>query len=632
MFKVEGPVEEDALVVALDTAGLTYELQVNVALTYRDHSEWRYEMHCLLYRECPNCFAKPYGYIPSYSPSTITGNIHSNFTERISCEVFEQGEALPVIQDVTDFELGNRVEELKLVSSNVINIIRHALDRRAVLMDVRLEYIKKYKDVYKLCFLPEVRYIGEKLFTRNFLEACAKDGTCVAPELAKMVRTPSYYCSTIVVTAEMGMWELGILLFHLFSGATFRSALGYQELVGLTTSHCLHCLSTLTQKTVDGIIIRMITGPMCWLFRDIVSMVLRVDPRERSLLGYQNVADHRNELIYFIEKSASIDAVYQLLEESPQLVGTVYDKGKLPIMRALEVRSTPALIKLLLQTDSNTVNVRFPDGISCLQYAIDHDIGEEYVKVLIPYFMPVDKNTGEPSSFDHDHGWHRIISVTNPPDKYIGVVRDILEEYAMHSEALGNAKDNMGRTATHIATPLCREAILSQMRFMGQYEFVSGAVEHESETCIVRFAVDMTSNLSVAMKFIREKSQLVQEVSSRQSKCLSADYVIEVISALRCDADPKFARELSRKRYSQYFGCIVMPRADRTLEAIIAHEHVAGKDWGAIRLLFRQILSAVEHLHERGVVHGDLKRKYSYEHPYPYPCFALLLSSLTHVL
>ena len=600
--------EEDAGLAARDPTGRICDIPVEVALTFSNYSEWRYEVHCLLYRACPNCFSKPYGYISTYSPTV--GTSRSTVNKRISCEAFEQGEGISTLYIAHDLEDGDRMEELKQVSQSLVDIVREALDRRVVLMDLRLEYLRKYKDNnYKLCFLPDVEYLGERLFFKDIIELRKNYNACGAPELLKKHFGLPNYCSSQVVIAEIGMWSLGVVLFHLFSGVTLRFALGYQDYLESTQSKYLDCLATLEQKTIDDLIQRMIMGPMCWLFRDMVTMVLRVDPRERSLTGYQSKADNRSELLYYIERSASIDAIQLLLDKTPEAASVSDDRGKLPIMKALEVRSDPSVIKLLLQAYPNATNVRFPDGISCLQYVIDRNFDMEYVRVLIPFFMPIDKITGEPSSFDHDYGWYRIISVTNPPDKYIDVVREILEEYAMHSEALGNAEDNMGRTATHIATPLCREAILSQMRFMGQYEFVSGAVEHESETCIVRFALDMITNTSVAMKFIKDKSQFNQEIIPRVTKALSAEYVVELLSSLEKDSDPKFARELARKRYSQYVGCIVMPRADRTLEAIIAHEHIAGKEWGAIRLFFKQIVSAVEHMHDRGFVHGDLKRK-----------------------
>mmetsp|Transcript_8728 Transcript_8728/g.25158 ORF Transcript_8728/g.25158 Transcript_8728/m.25158 type:complete len:627 (-) Transcript_8728:126-2006(-) len=50
-----------------------------------------------------------------------------------------------------------------------------------------------------------------------------------------------------------------------------------------------------------------------------------------------------------------------------------------------------------------------------------------------------------------------------------------------------------------------------------------------------------------------------------------------------------------------------MPRADRSLCVAIAHERFAGSDWIRVRAIAADLLQALDHLHSRGVIHGDLK-------------------------
>ncbi len=53
-----------------------------------------------------------------------------------------------------------------------------------------------------------------------------------------------------------------------------------------------------------------------------------------------------------------------------------------------------------------------------------------------------------------------------------------------------------------------------------------------------------------------------------------------------------------------YNLCLVMHRADRTLKDVISHEDVAGKKLHVIRSIFKEIVTATEHLHLQGIIHG----------------------------
>jgi serine/threonine protein kinase len=61
-------------------------------------------------------------------------------------------------------------------------------------------------------------------------------------------------------------------------------------------------------------------------------------------------------------------------------------------------------------------------------------------------------------------------------------------------------------------------------------------------------------------------------------------------------------------KYSFNFPyCIVMPAAERNLKTIIDSENIAGKDWDIIYDICKQIAKGVQFLHQRGIIHGDLK-------------------------
>eukprot|EP01042_Synura_sphagnicola_P025602 gene25602-32911_t len=50
-----------------------------------------------------------------------------------------------------------------------------------------------------------------------------------------------------------------------------------------------------------------------------------------------------------------------------------------------------------------------------------------------------------------------------------------------------------------------------------------------------------------------------------------------------------------------------MPAAERNLGAVLAHEHIAGRDWDQLKLISKQIIAAAGHMHGKGFVHGDIK-------------------------
>jgi len=42
---------------------------------------------------------------------------------------------------------------------------------------------------------------------------------------------------------------------------------------------------------------------------------------------------------------------------------------------------------------------------------------------------------------------------------------------------------------------------------------------------------------------------------------------------------------------------------------VIDQQLIVANDWEQIKQMSRQLVQCLEHLHERGVVHGDLKRE-----------------------
>lgn len=113
----------------------------------------------------------------------------------------------------------------------------------------------------------------------------------------------------------------------------------------------------------------------------------------------------------------------------------------------------------------------------------------------------------------------------------------------------------------------------------------------------------------VAMKFMKERAQFLREVRVRAQGNFSEVHVMGGIRVHDCDEDPDFRDEAVAKGFVDFPYCFVMHVGERNLGDVMVKEHLAGRDWGQIRMITWQIASAVGHMHHNGFIHGDLKRK-----------------------
>ena len=54
---------------------------------------------------------------------------------------------------------------------------------------------------------------------------------------------------------------------------------------------------------------------------------------------------------------------------------------------------------------------------------------------------------------------------------------------------------------------------------------------------------------------------------------------------------------------------LVLPWAQINLDEMIGKERIAGYNVQAIQQVLRSVATALKHLHERGIIHGDVKPK-----------------------
>ena len=172
-------------------------------------------------------------------------------------------------------------------------------------------------------------------------------------------------------------------------------------------------------------------------------------------------------------------------------------------------------------------------------------------------------------------------------------------------------KDTIGRKASDVATPKYKRAMLERLYLFRRYEIREGPAEHVSETCKVCLAKDHEDGQTrnVALKFIRNRAHFEREVIVRLNCQFDDKYVISTLRIIDGDDDKEkmFGDEAERKGYYRY--CLVMPAAERNLGTVLIHEHIAGRDWDQLKLISKQVIEALNHVHEKGYIHGDVKRE-----------------------
>jgi serine/threonine protein kinase len=129
----------------------------------------------------------------------------------------------------------------------------------------------------------------------------------------------------------------------------------------------------------------------------------------------------------------------------------------------------------------------------------------------------------------------------------------------------------------------------------------------QSATCIVHLAVDHgDGKREVALKLMKHKEQFDREIEVRATGQFSDQFVTGVIRSHNGEADEELAAELQRKGFQDTPYCIVMDTGSRSLADVIAKEHISG-DWDKIRSLSAHIARALNQMHDKGLIHGDVK-------------------------
>ena len=189
-------------------------------------------------------------------------------------------------------------------------------------------------------------------------------------------------------------------------------------------------------------------------------------------------------------------------------------------------------------------------------------------------------------------------------------------------------QDTQGRTAIDLASKPMKEVLQSVWLWHGRYRITESRPEHVSATCLVFKALDNRvvdietgEPTRVALKLMRVKTQFERELIAR-CKEFNPEHVINVMQTLPDPSSDSFSTmpdevvdvELDidaglqlKKDDAEKLFLLVMPLADRNLFVALKQERWAGKNIEVVRSVFLQLVHCVEHMHEKGVLHADLK-------------------------
>jgi ankyrin repeat protein/serine/threonine protein kinase len=202
---------------------------------------------------------------------------------------------------------------------------------------------------------------------------------------------------------------------------------------------------------------------------------------------------------------------------------------------------------------------------------------------------------------------------------------EVLSKAIQSFPQLVNAKDSMGRIANAVATEKNRSLINSFFLWYGKYRPTQSKAEHCSSTTYVFKGVDesvMNKNGNyqpVAIKLMRYKSHFLKEINSRKANQIDDEFVVQVVSHYpptmeEAETWPEdighndFGQESSvTKSQAEKMFCVVMTLADRNMFVSLKQERFAGRNFEVVREIFRQLSLCTQHLHSRGILHGDIK-------------------------
>ena len=248
-------------------------------------------------------------------------------------------------------------------------------------------------------------------------------------------------------------------------------------------------------------------------------------------------------------------------------------------------------------------------GKQLLHYAIeDLNSAPEYVSEIIMYTMPY--RTDGSYNDQHNFTWTYLLSELN--DRYEATVIDVLNRYHGSVDIIRSLTDvpnEQGIRARDCATQLCRLRLLERLYFYKRYEWADRPPIHLSQNSIIRLAIDKRQNNNIVIKLSKDAHQFHREIDKYVVSNFDSEFIVPILDTHDGDMDEFFLKEVRRIGYDDYRYAIVMPAAECNFQFILLHELVVGLSHNKPKIIeyFLEVLHCVEHLHSKGLIHGNIK-------------------------
>ena len=218
--------------------------------------------------------------------------------------------------------------------------------------------------------------------------------------------------------------------------------------------------------------------------------------------------------------------------------------------------------------------------------------------------------------------WVHILTKTH--DHFEDELEILLENHLTDLSILMNHKNPKGEFPYVYATPAYRRILQKYLFFHRKYRLdnLSSPFEYISQSSMIVLAhktnpdkekrtsiVDgkgsgKKDEFRVALKFMKHKHDYDRQMTLVKEAKFDSDFVTSCLFAYDSDENQKFYAEVTRFKFYKY--CMVMAAADKNLAAIVMNEPPYCQDKDNVINITRQIILALDHMHSKGYIHGDL--------------------------